>query len=372
MKLLVLDQFSDPGGAQQQLLELLPAIRDRRWRTLVGLPGEGELFERVRALGFEAERIECGPYGSGRKSAADMGRFLAGTPRLARQIRRMAQRVGASLVYLNGPRLLPAAALAGLPCPVLFHTHSYVAAGMVRTVSGLALRHMNARVVAACEFVAGPWRSFAGAERVSVIFNGVAGPFGAPRRPSDGPPRIGCIGRISPEKGQREFIAAAAQIHRSLPECRFTVYGSPLFGDATAERYAAEVRTAARELPVEWAGWVADVHGAMAELDLLLVPSVGVEATPRVILEAFAAGVPVIAFGSGGIPEVVENGVTGLLASSAEEMAQRAIVLLTGDPRRLISIARAARARWQLSFTQEHYHAQLLRAIEAAAQRDSV
>ena len=81
MKLLLLDQFSDLGGAQQNLLELLPAVRDAGWRTLVGLPGEGELFERVRALGFEVERIACGPYGSGRKSAADFGRFLAGTPR---------------------------------------------------------------------------------------------------------------------------------------------------------------------------------------------------------------------------------------------------------------------------------------------------
>ena len=50
------------------------------------------------------------------------------------------------------------------------------------------------------------------------------------------------------------------------------------------------------------------------------------------ILEAFAAGVPVIAFPSGGIPEVVENGVTGLLAKDREEMAQSAIELLTGDP----------------------------------------
>ena len=94
MKLLLLDQFSDLGGAQQNLLELLPAIRDAGWQTLVGLPGDGELFERVRALGFEAERIECGPYGSGRKSAADFARFLAGTPRLARQMRRMAQAHG--------------------------------------------------------------------------------------------------------------------------------------------------------------------------------------------------------------------------------------------------------------------------------------
>ena len=115
MKLLLLDQFSDLGGAQQNLLELLPALRDAGWqRAGRACPAKANSSNAVRALGFEAERIECGPYASGRKSAADFGRFLAGTPRLARQMRRMAQRVDADLVYLNGPRLLPAAAMAGL------------------------------------------------------------------------------------------------------------------------------------------------------------------------------------------------------------------------------------------------------------------
>ena len=67
MRLLLLDQFSDPGGAQQVLLELLPAIRERGWKALVGLPGEGELFARVRALGFETARIDCGPYHVGQE-----------------------------------------------------------------------------------------------------------------------------------------------------------------------------------------------------------------------------------------------------------------------------------------------------------------
>ena len=78
---------------------------------------------------------------------------------------------------------------------------------------------------------------------------------------------------------------------------------------------------------MEFAGWVDDIYACMAQLDLLLVPSAGHEATTRVILEAFAAGLPVIAFASGGIPEVVEDGVTGLLANTAEHMARLAIDL---------------------------------------------
>jgi glycosyltransferase involved in cell wall biosynthesis len=368
MNLLFLDQFSDLGGAQKNLLELLPAVRAAGWRALVGLPGEGELFQRVRALGFEAQRIDCGPYGSGRKSAADFGRFLAGTPRLAAQMRRMAQSVDAHVVFLNGPRLLPAAALAQFERPVLFHSHSYLGAGAVRRLAGIALRRLDAYLVGQCEFVAAPWRSFVRPERVSVIYNGVTGPPHALERAPTGAPRVGCIGRIAPEKGQREFVAAAKQIHRALPQCQFAIYGAPLFADPAAARYATQVRADAEGLTLEFAGWVDDIYTSLAQLDLLLVPSTGHEATTRVILEAFAAGVPVIAFPSGGIPEVIEDGVTGLLATTTRQMAQSAIDLLTNDPCRLHSIAQAAHKTWQRRFTLERYHHQILQAIEASCQ----
>jgi glycosyltransferase involved in cell wall biosynthesis len=193
----------------------------------------------------------------------------------------------------------------------------------------------------------------------------VAGPARLPVQAPGRTPRVGCIGRIAPEKGQREFVAAAARIHRALPECRFTIYGSPLFGDAGAERYAAQTRTDAAGLPMEFAGWATDVYGAMEQLDLLLVPSAGHEATTRVILEAFAAGVPVIAFPSGGIPEVVDHGVTGMLAGGVEEMAECAIELLTGD-RRTAMVA-AARESWERRFTLERYRREMMTAMEAAS-----
>jgi glycosyltransferase involved in cell wall biosynthesis len=366
MNLLLLDQFSDPGGAQQNLLELLPALREKGWKTCVGLPGEGELFGRIRGLGFEVERIDCGPYGSGRKSAADYGRFLAGTPRLAGQMRRLARKVEAGVVYLNGPRLLPAAAMAGFRRGVLFHAHSYLDGGPVHRMAGLALRRMDAWVVGQCEFVAAPWRRFVRAERVRVVYNGVAGPSRARERARGDVPRVGCIGRIAPEKGQREFVAVAARMHQALPECRFFIYGAPLFGDAGAARYAAQVRADAEGLPVEFAGWVGDVYAAMAQLDLLLVPSAGHEATTRVILEAFAARLPVIAFPSGGIPEVVEDGVTGRLAKDVGEMSRIAVELLGGDARRLAAMARAGRESWARRFTVERYRQEVLQAIATA------
>jgi glycosyltransferase involved in cell wall biosynthesis len=250
--------------------------------------------------------------------------------------------------------------------------------------TGFCLRRVKAWVIAACSFVAEPWRRYIRPERLSVIYSGVAGPPAVSMRPGVGPPRaepqragpqsagtqragpqrVGCLGRIAPEKGQREFLAAAAIIHRAVPGCRFAIYGAPLFSGA---QYAGEVRAAATGLPVEFAGWVQDVYPVLAELDLVLVPSAGHEATTRVIPEAFAAGVPVVAFRSGGIPELFDQGRGGWLAANPEEMARMAIEFLTAKPAVRAEASAAARENWRRSFTLQRYHRELLDRLESIA-----
>ncbi len=362
MKLVVVDQFSEPGGAQQQLLEELVEFRARGWDVLVGLPGNGAVFERVRELGFATERIEWGPFQSGRKSIGDAARFVWQRPRLRRQIGGMVARTGASLLYVNGPRLLPAVP-AGVP--VVFHSHSYIGPGTAHRLAGQALVRSRARVIANCEFVAAPWRQFVPAERIAVIYNGVDG-CGSARRAGREALRIACIGRIAPEKGQLEFVAAARIIHRALPDARFEIIGAPLFAEGGTSQYDRAVRAAAAGLPIEFPGWVSDVNAALGRIDLLLAPSASHEATTRVILESFAAGLPVIAFRSGGIPEVIEEGVTGQLAGSAEEMAALAIEVLR-SPGRSEEMSRAARESWQRRFGLERYRREVAEALECAA-----
>jgi glycosyltransferase involved in cell wall biosynthesis len=177
---------------------------------------------------------------------------------------------------------------------------------------------------------------------------------------------VASIGRIAPEKGQREFVEAAALIRQALPECRFVIYGAALFAEPGAQRYDAEIRAAGAQVGVEFPGWVADVQPALAQTDLLLVPSAGHEATTRVILEAHAAGVPVIAFRSGGIPEVVEHGRDGWLVDSTAEMARLAVELLGGSRETLAAVGRQGRESWERKFTLQRYHEELFAALECA------
>jgi glycosyltransferase involved in cell wall biosynthesis len=366
VKLLVLDQFSELGGAQCMLLDLLGAIRERGWPAAIGLPAGGPLCDRARALRFEVFPIPCGGYTSGRKSALDVWRFGTEAPRLAIRIRELAAGFEPDLVYINGPRLLPAAALARLQCPMLFHAHIGVSQRAARLLAREALRRIDAEMVAVCQNVADAWQPFT-AKPIQVIYNGVAGPEGKRSPNCTGPARVGCIGRIAPEKGQREFLAAATKIHDALPEARFVIAGAALFSDRAARSYEHAVREAAAGMPIEFTGWTNDIYSVLERLDLLLAPSMWEEANPRVILEAFAAAVPVIAFRRGGVPEIIRHGETGFLCDDAGGMAARAIELLRGDRRCLCAVAHAAHEQWRLRFTREHWQQQMIAALERAA-----
>ena len=366
MNVLFLDQFNDPGGAQQCLLDLLPAVISCGWRATVGLPGSGSLRKAFEELGMETSVISCGPFGHGRKSLPDIARFAAQMPVLARQITALAERMRADLIYLNGPRLLPACALARPRGAVLFHGH-HCLDGVTRRAAAWGIRRLDPMLIANSRMVADTYENASG-KRARVIYNGVPGPSRPRRRVAKQCPVVGCIGRISPQKGQHQFVEAARRIAEFVPGARFVVQGSPLFGDAVGAAYEQKVRAAAADLPIEFRSWAGDVSSFWSEVDLIIVPSLYPEATTRVVLEAFAWGVPVIATRSGGIDEVIDDGVNGYLALDSRGLASRAIELLA-DPQRVDSIVESAHACWSQHFTVEGYRAQVLRAMEEAAAR---
>src|ERR1700723_729834 len=183
---------------------------------------------------------------------------------------------------------------------MLFHAHHCIEQSNARYVERLALRRST--VAACCGAVAQSLRI--PEDRVHVIPNGTAD-LGFVERRFDAL-RIGIVGRISPEKGQVEFLRAAAVLNGA----RFVVCGAPLFGD---HDYYNEVLRLAAGLPVEFLDWQDDVGAVMRDLDILIIASKQ-EGMPRVLLEAFSAGLPVVAFPVGGIPEVIEDEITGFLA----------------------------------------------------------
>ena len=355
MNILFLDQYSDLGGAQRCLIDLIPAVIKRGWKAHVAAPGNGAMRDRVEACGASYSQIHSGPYASGGKSMADLLRFPVELPSLAREIAALAQ----DIVYVNGPRLMPAAALASSG-QIIFHCHSRLKHHYDAALVGIAVASSRATVIASCRYVAEPLRPYV--NQFDVVYNGVEGP-GQSTLPSS-TFRIGVIGRIGVEKGQLEFVEMA----RLLPnEYRFVICGAPLFSNPAAVAYFEHVQRTAAGLAIEFTGWSDDIYDALSKLDLLVVPSAPGEATTRVILEAYAAGVPVVATRSGGIPEIVEDGETGFLVPDADPKKLAAKVrAVASQPALLKRVAEAAHEAWRARYTLEQYQTRILSILERA------
>ena len=368
MKILCVEQFRELGGGQLSLLDVLPGFLQRGWEATVAVPGEGTLAERVRALGCDVELFHAPTYTNGVKRATDVARYATEVPKVTRLLERLLIRRKADLLYVNASRMLPMASLAARSrsIPLVFHCHNRVMQRMAVTLLGASLHLAHALVISCCKYSAEPLRRYVPEKAVSVIYNGVADTQISRRPPAGGFYRVGVIGRIEPEKGQLEFVEAARILLRSFPTCRFVAVGAPLFGGS---QYFERVLEASRGLPIEFPGWQSDIPVVLSRLDVVVVPSGSLDSTPRVIPEAFAAGVPVVAFPSGGIPEIVRDGQNGFLTatSTPAALAQRISSVLELDESSRWDIITNARNCWRDHHSLEGFRSQVAEFISRAA-----
>lgn len=364
LEILFLDQYTDLGGAQHALLDTVDAVLRAGWEARVLLPGPGPLADALRVRRVPTGEIACGPYRSGSKTASDFLRFALDLRRQVRIISEFADVADVGLIYVNGPRLLPAGALAARSrTPIVFHLHSHLRGSALR-LARWSLRRTQATVVGCSNSVLEPLRPHLAERSPHVIPNGICD-LGYHARHFDFASRlrIGVIGRIAPEKGQMEFVEAAALLRDEFPQARFVICGAPLFGARSS--YFESVRSRVSNLSVEFVPWQSSMSAVLRDLDLLVVPS-RQEGMGRVVLEAFSAGVPVIAFPAGGIPEAVIDDVTGFLTHefSPGALAQRIRDAIMAGPESLRRIASNARETWARCYTLAAYQERIMNLME--------
>jgi len=156
-------------------------------------------------------------------------------------------------------------------------------------------------------------------------------------------------GRLSPEKGVQVLIAAAKHVIEADPDARFAVFGEGTMRPALQRQIDEADLNGLFVLP----GFRGDLDQLMPCADLFVLPSF-TEGLPNVVLEAGAAGVPVVATAVGGTPEVVDDGITGYLVPPGDppSLAER-IAQLLADPDRRREMGEAGRDHVQRHFTFE-------------------
>jgi glycosyltransferase involved in cell wall biosynthesis len=196
------------------------------------------------------------------------------------------------------------------------------------------------------------------ASRISVVHDGVdptrfqAGD--AARARADlavpaGVPLIGCVAHFAWHKSLETLIAAAADVVAALPDARIALIGD---GDLRPMLEEERARSRARDR-ILMPGFRANVGDFLAAFDVFVMPSV-MEGLCSSIMDAFAAGRPVVACRAGGIPEVVEDGETGLLVEPRRptELAA-AIVRMAGDAALRARVTARALERLHAGFTHD-------------------
>lgn len=364
MRIVVLDHTGNLGGAELALLRLCSAIDRSQFDIRVILFANGEFRDRLEAAGVSVEVVALDSdvgglnrYAAGQISWANLQRMARTVPFLVRLVRRV-HALDPDIVQSNTLKtglfgLLVAPAVRR---PLVWYLHDriaddYLPSALVRVIRRLA--RLPRAVLA---------NSQASARTIAPRRCVVAYPGYAPEQAIDGIDRrarstsvvVGLVGRISPTKGQLEFVRAAALVLDSHPQARFRIIGSPMFGAADyAEQVRAQVRELGIESAVEFTGFVDDPLAEIDRLALVVHASPVPEPFGQVIIEAMIRGVPVVASRAGGAVEIVEpvgqvgvpSDPLGLLVQPGDvDALASAILQVLDDPEAAYVRAQAAYA----------------------------
>ena len=191
-------------------------------------------------------------------------------------------------------------------------------------------------------------------DRSSVIYNGLDLPAPAPEPLDFRQPRILCLGRVVKDKGFDLAVAAFAAVRQKFPTSRLIIAGDGL------ARPALERQVRALDLTetVEFLGWVDPdrVPGLINTATVVVVPSRFQEPFPLVALQAAQMARPVVATRTGGLPESVAHGETGLVVDREDpHQLADAVNFLLAHPEVAAAYGQAARARVQAVFSPTRY-----------------
>lgn len=325
----------NPGGTERQMIELVRRLDPSRWEVHVAcFKATGAWYRRVAEAASSVTEFPLKSFKSLRavRQAWSFARWC--------RERRIAI-VHTSELWSNTFGL-PAAAMAGVPVRIgnrreLNPDKTRAQIAMQR--AGYACAQ---RVVANSQAAADQLRrEHVPLDKIVVIRNGLdASAFSA--APFRGKLRtVTVIANLRREKAHDVLIDAAPEILRRFPGTRFEIVGDGPERNALVER----ARTAGVAEAFAFLGHCDDVAARLRTADLFVLPSRS-EAFPNAVLEAMAAGLPIVASNSGGIPELIDHELTGLLVRPDDPAGlAAAICRVLANPRMAERLGTAARER---------------------------
>ena len=337
------------GGSEGQAIQLIRHLDRSRFEVYVAcFDREGPLLDQ---LPLDLQAVEAFPL----KSFADPGTIRQVIKFIAFLRKNRIQVVQTFDFYTNifG---IPLAKLAGIPITIASRRDFSFKRTKGQLIAEWASFRLASKVVTNAEaikrrLIEEKWLP---EDRVHVIYNGLDLHRFSLEMPCDHYHRseaitFGVIANLRPEKGHLTFVRAAQQMAQAHPKARFVLIGDGVM----RARIQDAVREAGLTERFEFVGAVKNVPLILQSIDVVVSPS-DTEGLPNAVLEAMAAGKPVVATDTGGTRELVSEGVTGYLVpvGDARMMANRMSDLYL-SPAMQKSMGGKARRKVEESFTVE-------------------
>lgn len=339
-----------PGGAETVVLNLVKGLNPERFKSIVLLPPGPWLNPKLRELGVPVIEVSW-------KSWWDLRGPLA----MVKAIRK--HKVDLIHSHLPGQNFYSciAGSITGTKTLVTYHgpvelERSQNFRGRVRL---WFVRNLADRVIVVCDLVKRLLiQTGFSSDHISLVYNGIDPDFTSdPRREAlrhelklkSTHRLVGMIANVRQSKGYEYYVKACAKVCKDVPNVTFLAIGDVI------EQLAIPIKALHSRLSLgerfRFLGFRSDVSEILREIDVFVLASTS-EGMPLSILEAMAAGKPVVATDCGGIPEMVEHGRTGWLVPPADPDALgQAISSLLKDPVCADRLGQAGRARFFENFT---------------------
>ncbi len=172
------------------------------------------------------------------------------------------------------------------------------------------------------------------------------------------------VGRLTPVKGVHVLIEAFREIHRRMPDVRLIITGSSFFGGAAKTAYEQELVKLAEPISdaIVFTGYLPHekLKYLYSMVDIIVLPSLWQDPCPLVVLEAMASGTCLVSSAVGGVPEVVQTGINGVLVAAENiDALVQAVCNTLSDKQAKAQIELAAREKIIAGYTWERLVSEL-------------
>jgi glycosyltransferase involved in cell wall biosynthesis len=392
IRVLFFDHTAELGGGEIALADLIRHLDRGRVEPIVLLGSKGPLEERIGGFApVDVVPIDSAVVGARKDALGLVTAFQLAAARAAIRyvfrLRRLLKEKHIEVIHTNSLKAFVLGGIAGRlqGIKVIWHLRDRIADDYLPHRVVWVMRHLAKilpHFVIANSHATLETVQLEGKPPAMVIGSGVDLSKFSPSKVSvailDEPntarsKMIGLVGRICPWKGQHIFIEAAALVHARWPNVRFQIIGAALFRehdyDLALRRTVEERRL---DQVLEFTGFQSDVARAISGLDILVHASTVGEPFGQVIVQGMACELPVIATNGGGVPEIVQDGVTGLLVPMGDAPAMAdAICRLLEDPASARTMGVLGRKRAVEHFTIDRSTEKLMDVCERVTGRAS-